>query len=1474
MSPRSAAPSVAALLLLFLVAALSTGGLQRVAAQTATVQAEENVVSVTAGRSCAAVSRGLDGKLQCSGGEATTIELRMSPGDTTQLTLFTLLPAGAKQSLQGLRGQDPDAPPQTGDEYATSARILQITAVQSEVVAGHNMQAVGDPVPFGHVCLYSPVCKRTNGGSVDNPDVGSARPLPGKSVFFVAGADPDMSFYSTVRIRTLFANQPIVSSSGQTTFSSDASMRNWGDGVSPNSNTNGAEGCIGVLKLQALLDDLAGGASTVNTFEYGSVFMSGDFVAATSRETQGQPGIFNCGTGTSCVAMPNDIERGYNSCDDPTYGADRSIECSIAMQFVGGLANTVNTYFSYYQGGILDLEGNTPAVLPDDEDDDDSFVTAAFIDNDADDSSDQDDDESNGEQGGEICTVLQDAVDQGVITREEAFAFADDQCDCGYDKTDTSLTPYNVSFDDCEPTCKVGNDGDDTTGSLNDLNLQSLNGKISRRKGGAVYTPDDDHDSESSFTDGGAGASCQTCNSGTRAYCPEWCLAGFAQDFAGTPSWEGSFIGNPAGRALAGTLPVPVPFTVGYDNGGLEGDDDNSGLYYSGCLQDCENSPFCTDPIAACVDLSRYPGEDDGDGEEERTKLTGGSWVTQLQYWMLPAYDPHTLGLAANAANKWFSDTPPGIRPPPISTTFGDTQDLDYASIFGIGDQDNPNGADTYPQGTHIAATPPNFCFLPLEQYPDDGDPAPYFQMLGNANAIPEVFICPEERFSGASLATIQQACNRPHRSAYQSAPEAGDNPYDYEQFPGYICRTGHFDRTGAVAVDQLRYTSSQSQIDDNENPLNSRISAHYTCDAVAHMGPYGTAYDVDEKPFLIYKTDFFVEDITQGISDDDRLPRQHLTVSSYTDGEDPDAPKATDFNDDFTIAAKIGALESSDGFRGSYLDLSIVIFNATADGMPGPPAYPYRMAGPISVAEAAFTDFYSDVITQENDTLFWESGLTLVQDSEDPGVAPGRIKNSDFIGIIWLPQILRSLPGAYDQRDLDKCTDNDDTTPCTLDTSSLTNKFGSFPMAYSGAARVNLHSGWRGLMMPVDFYGNSANAQRVGEAGACASVIGYAEGAEEQITRTMHEIDFNIRNAQSSDFPNGDPRYSTLRDPDHTSGDRNRQGAWIRGYRDNKLGLEVSPAVTTGRLVDALGLDSGNAMVNYLNRFGALPQYFFPGDCAGEPNDKCDLPTQIIQSDVYLHKDPLLQGTDISILSTLSLSNTILAATTQAVVPGKFITDPPPGSAPVCGVAANSAMGQISIDVENLGTLAAEFRVTADCGSGVTAGASQDRTIKPGATATFTLPLSHSGPILPLVASGETNGTTTATPFDDAVSFTCELTLSPPVAADPQFFWEKLDIDSCVLTGVDTDADITSYLPGGLDVCAQENADCSSGNLGDGGETGVTPEEYFWTLVTILLVIIAFLFVIMIACACLSTQIHEKAAKARLQGAIAGVTE
>lgn len=1424
---------------------------------TSSVQEQENVVSITFGESCVALERGQSDRLQCDQGLASTISLRMSPGESTTLDLFAFYPEGTSYkptdtststdstTFGALSGQTPST--------TASGRIMQIKIEQSELVAGYNMQAVGDPVPFFIACHYSAAYERTL--DIDP----TARPEGRAHFFYDDGSDA--GFYSTVRVRTLFASgresAPNNSPQGQTIADQRNQIIDWGGRSKPYEMLPAEFGpevaCRGIAQAGISLGSTSNDGDSVFA---GATYFSAPFVAATGLEEPKKPGIYSGDTNVCCSSMTGEAGSDFLGIGldvDPTYCIERSIDCSPAMQFTGSTMRPKKVKLYGYDANSMQ------PIKYDDDDDDDSYVLSTQSDD------SNDDDDEHGSRGGGACDVLQDMKDNISsldIDEDQLFAIANRDCDCSFPSGTTAST---ASYSNCVFLCGTSDD-DGCTTSLIDINLSTLNGVTSGRKGGPVFVPDDDSDAEPGVFE--QGFSCNTGNSGARGYCPDWCEVTYAQKFLGAGSTADTDIGDPTARHMAGTLPWMVPVPLCSDDGGELDDIDNMGIRMDDldCIANCANGlygPDC-DPVETCVDLNRLPGEDDcrdPDGTGfTRLSLATGPYVVAQKFVVPVGLDPYLFGLWPNAGGTWFSNTPKGIREiASASNTFGDTTDGLYAKGIGIMDQTDTVADGSEQLGTYVSVTPPSFCIVPISQQPGGAE---YFTAIGNTDAVPAKFLCPDELFGGLTDSdreeVIRQACNHPSPEASRDL-FGGGSGVDYTQTPFYICPTGHVDRVGLQSLDHLQYTLSADQISslqddddaDDDNGWGARIAAHKTADAIAHVGPYGKRFKVDKKPFLIYKQDVTIIDPFGPTGS--RF--ETITVSSYNDPEATTPSGRVAFSSDSAIAVSLGDAKQADALGnalGTDMDLSIVIFNATDSGPPGTIDHPFRMAGPVSVTDAAFSEFYAGV--EDASSTFWESRLIT-----DSGQIPFTSKNSDFVLIPPLPQFYHSLPGAYDPREEDPDPEN----------SQRTIRYGSFPMFFEGRSQAVLHSGWRGISQPVDFMGNSANARRVGASGACASVIGYREGVDKQWTSFMREYDSGFR------FVEDDRRYTRMK----VVGKKKNNGGVVERAIREELGPEVSPAVQTGRIVDALTLSSGNNAVKYLRRFGLIPDGYYEDCGAGsdgivkttmDGRPKCSLPTQIIQGDVFLYKDPRLAGSDVSVFSEIQVSDALALGTDQTLESGEFVDNPKP----ICSAPANGQTGHLTISARNLGVSESEFEVSAVCGSNVTPGASQIKSIKGGSVAQFTVVLAHSGPVIDTydvfsgngTATGNSTSTTnTLSYYSNSVLFECTVTLGSPLSS--RIVWETATLDNCVLTGAGGDGDVTDYMPDGIEQCAIDGSGCpGTGAFAGATGTGGGDQDYFWTAVLLLVILLVILCLVQTCTCYMASRQYEKASRAKLE--------
>lgn len=918
---------------------------------------------------------------------------------------------------------------------------------------------------------------------------------------------------------------------------------------------------------------------------------------------------------------------------------------------------------------------------------------------------------------------------------------------------------------------------------------------------------DDDEDDESGTQAGAAGQQCQnTCNSASRTYCPEHCRNTFAQDLRGTAGSTGETgITNPACRQLNGQLPVQTPVSIYIDDGGDTDDEDNNGMISATCVQECTATPGC-DPVRVCVDRFRAPLEDDGDDDEGRTRMSAGPVMVNNENIVIPATH-FIFGNHLTRGYTYFDDSNGGTRAvPPTDDAFGSVDDDYFCDVYGIGDQVATNGK----QGTWVAECPVGFCIAPIDYQPDDNY---YFKDL---DTLPDNYFCPKSMFpDNPSASDIRRICNRPlpQRVVGTDDPDAA---YAYDQLPFTICPLGHPDRIGLIPVDQLTYIPGNSGF-----PY--RVMGHKTGEAVGALGSYCMPNKLSKTPRYYYNITVTITDTSPGA--DPATATEVLVMTPQIDAQS--GGSTTTFyalSSDSTIYAKLLGLEAADNVIAPDLDATVMLCNATADGGPGTPDIPYRMAGDLSVSEAAQTSPW--LTAASGKSYFWDSSVKFRDGTS--GAGPVVINNNDFLGLLPLPENLMSMPGAYDQRDVD--------ADPSIDPTTLGIKKGSWWYMLTGEQQAWLGEGLGQLGMKPEIYGNSAAAEQVCLSGFCEWVPGI-EGQRYTMQRRYYDSGLNSLT---------DPRLSTTRIAKESGND----GTDERFVRDEVINVNT-PAQVNGRLHDFYFLDDPESLKQELVRFGHLPASFY-SDSAGsgktsDGRDQASLPTMFIQANVLLSQDPSFSTDGVFERFELSFANTVLLDADSDLQDGQFVDDP----VPICAVGEFSTSGQLTIAAENLGDENADFTVSAQCDGSVSAGASQTRNLAPGQVVQFTIVLSHTGAALPETpyfpdgGNSTTNGTAESAIPADAYDFTCIVYLGTPVFPNPELYhYDSVELDNCKLAaGGDTDT--TASVPPGTNLCTSFGVACPAVGEGDAGPTDQEVERTFYAALMVFLIVAVLLLII-----------------------------
>jgi len=1378
--------------------------------QAATLEGSDGIVSVTVGASCVAIT-GSDGTMSCENGEATTMQMVISPGETFSLNLVSFYPTGSSQA------PDPSDPPGGGEgpgNRSPTTRPFRLDATMSRVAAGYDMTPLNIDVPSAYSCLYTStyeINSNLNGGVV----------RPGYAEAFIPNADQYRSFYRTARVTNINANtdSPPVSPGPVIPRSSALAVRSWGGGFTPDyqviTDSDYGSACFGFTTVTDIYESrtqLLRGNLTNNII--GQMMFDAPFVSSTFPERSGSGGSFNCQKDFCCGTF--DFATSLGHCNDPSFCPERAMHCSSNMPYVGS-----------YTDRRLFFKVNGDIDKYDDDDDDDGCDNVS-----------DEEDSTDADSGGICYSIRSSGGCANQLTAASRLQQALNNCDCTVTATDASGATTAVDYDTCEPLCLAQTRGDALfTGSMNDINLMSKRGNPSRRVNDITDEKDFDDDEDDEIGTqvgdglGDSGKHCYNiCNSESRSYCPEHCQYTYAQDLVGTAgNTEVTGKTNPGCRQLNGQLPVQRPVSIYIDDGDEVGDESSNGMISATCVSNCTATPGC-DPVLACVDRFGCVNCDDGDEDDGRRLLTTGPEMINNENAVIIA----TGYLFSNHLTKgWthFSDSNGGTRgdPPvaPEDDSYGSLDDDYYCDVTGFGDQSTA----TSDYATWVARCPAAFCIAPIEYQPDDNY---YFDDL---NLLPDEYFCPKGMFPEYNEDTtandVRRICNRPlpQRVVGSTDPDA---PYAYDQFPFTVCPLGHPDRIGIIPIDQLRYTQSAGGDDEGDAGIPYRVMAHDTAEAVGELGAYCMPNKVAKTPRYYYNVTITLTDLTPNVDPDDAV--QTIVLTPQEDGNGDATTNFFGLSADNTVYAKLLGIKSSSGVIAPDLDATVMLCNATDDGGPGVPSRPYRMAGGgLSVSEASQTSPW--LIAATGRSYYWDSTVLV---REGATVGPGEpvvYENTNYVGLLPLPEILASMPDAYDVRDLDTITDPD----------ALGIKKGSWWYMLTGGQQAWLGTGVGQLGMRADTYSNDAAAAQVCLGGFCNGVPGW-EG---------NIFTLQQRNRDSGFSNNDDPRLNTQR----VQKDSGNAGAYERYLRDVVLKVNT-PAMVNGRLHDFLYLDDPESLKQQLVRFGHLPASFFSDSADGlttsDGRDQAGLPTMFIHDNVLISQDPAFSATNVFERFELSFDNTVLFDASSDLAAGQFVDSP----VPICAVGTFSTSGQLTIAAENTGSETASFLVSATCDGSVSAGAPQARTLTPGQTTQFTVVLSHTGPELPSTPYIPDGGNGTESAIDPAIyDFSCTVYLGTPVFPNPELYhYDSVTLNDCKIAA-GGDSDTTASLPGGDNQCTSFGIGCPSFGEGDAGPTDqATENTYFSELMGGLLLFALFLAII----ACILTYCTSTGYEAR----------
>lgn len=1162
-------------------------------------QGQTGLINVNSEQTCAAVTSGTDGTMECGDtGEATTLTVGITPGTILTFQESALLPTG-ENGVGGCSGASDFV---AGDNVCYRSTLVEFTVEATQIKTSRAMYGRELKIPTAYAGFHTKTFRR-----VYDPDQSD---LAGKSTFFVPLADENAVFYPTVRIENILATSTQAPNISPTVIASDYAAteeyRLWGESDPDNTDFMGNIPLACQFTMHRDDYDVLG--------EIGRVIFDAPWVTSTAREFRAtkkdEPGNYSCEKKLCCGALPGQIDidlLGLNTCQDPTFCMERATWCDMNRVYYG----------DYNGAALFEMPGDTNDQNYDDDEDDDSCGSG---------------DDDNESQGGGICDFSECST--GDLTTDQMYRIAQQDCDCSFSLTGDD-PPANADFSSCVAICYVDSDDGDAGSSL-DINLSSKQGFKSRRFGDLEDHGDDDEDDETNIANGtflegfgDGGKSCSGCDSPRRAFCPEACRDTSMQDLIGTPGYNpmdaAGITGktHPACRMLRGMAPRVDVVYVGIDDGGSESDNDNTGMISSTCVDDCFNTPGC-EPTEVCKNLERDALYDDTDNDVDRRTLVEGPYRVNWVNGVIPGLSSELFTDHPNMGGMWYNSEDNIRSRPSADDSFGSIDDDQYCSAFGLNDQ-SLNGE----LGTYVAECPSAMC-IPDGNHQPDGS---FFRCIDDDEDVYESFRCPAGFFpQGATAEDVRRICHAPYpRYSDDTDPVASESdgsnpdgmhpedPFNYDPKPATVCPLTIRDRIPLLASDQRRFV-------DHDYDSKPRIATHTTGEAFALYGPYCHA-----SYMAAYGSpEFAVRVIRRDLSTVDPLPTQNVTVTVFSEstadasGGTADVTKFYGVSDDGSMFVRLGNVRSEAGTLGVEMDDMIVVCNGTFNGDAGAPNPTYRMAGatsdPVQAAQSPW-----DIIAAGSSVFF----AGYLQTVFGHGV---EVQNSGFTGLLPIPQVLQSAPDAYDTRDYSSSNPPTD----------VGIKKGSGWFTVTKRQQSTYGTGYRQIGQTPELFANDANAQRACSEPRFSAVPGMIPGKD----YTLQQRNYDSGVIASL------PKLSTTRIVGKVSGNR---GTEERYYRDTLP--ESTPAIVFGRLFEFMSLDTCEEIVAKLNKFGHLPKDYLRDTGSG----KCGAPTQWIHDGKFYFEDPTVNNAQTVITLDITQANSRYGGTVDVIQRAVFVADPVP---------------------------------------------------------------------------------------------------------------------------------------------------------------------------------------------------------------------
>jgi hypothetical protein len=553
----------------------------------------------------------------------------------------------------------------------------------------------------------------------------------------------------------------------------------------------------------------------------------------------------------------------------------------------------------------------------------------------------------------------------------------------------------------------------------------------------------------------------------------------------------------------------------------------------------------------------------------------------------------------------------------------------------------------------------------------------------------------------------------------------------------------------------------------------------HYgTAEAVGVLGPYCTAYYIQESPIAFWALNATLEDVSGSSTP---IPTQYVQLTNMNNDQHA---QTFGFSDDALLYAESTGLYAPSGPIGKNLGGMIVICNA-ARFSNGTAKETYDVPADMSMTNndfmSLFTNPWRDIRT--NTTKVDTHNINLSPDNNDDTPL------STYPGLVPLPHILKGLPGVPD---------------------------GSW-WYYVSPRDVRTYGDRCGqLGMRDDVFKDLSEAELACNLPKYGCIPGMDNPANIEWTWRQRAYDSDLiyfRDDDGGDDDVGDNVNPT----EHLVHARlsHNNGHWERALRDSLRAK--TPCAVSSMFQDLLRLPADCGTFEELNNaYRHLPSDWIPGRDSPADASTCRYPQYWMQlSKNMLMKELEQDISQIALRLTVAIPNSVLLSESVRVAAGEFESD-----TVACYAVQNSREGAIRVDIKNTDPdITGTYIVAGECTEGIvvtTAPVTTTVTLTPQQTTSVTLNVEQSGDVLPPKLGGP-----------DA---SCTLFLTTPGAT--AIIMDTLTTN-CELTTTFTPFSISDTAALNLtDVCETYNVGCT----GQGDPETKNDGNWFWTAVWVTL--------------------------------------